>query len=44
MQNLQAKAKAADKMFERLVARMNEQLHISRGSNFTEKEVTPSWL
>jgi superfamily II DNA/RNA helicase len=44
MANLQAKAQAADKMFERLVARMNEQLHIERSSNFTKESEVPSWL
>jgi hypothetical protein len=44
LENLKAKAQAADKMFEHLVARMNEQLHIERSSNFTEKEEIPSWL
>lgn len=44
MENLQAKAKASDKMFSRLVARMSEQLHIERQNNFTKEEDIPSWL
>jgi hypothetical protein len=44
MENLQSKAKAADKMFERLVARMNEQLHIERAHSFEKPEQVPSWL
>jgi hypothetical protein len=44
MANLQRKAAAADKMFSRLVTHMNEQLHISRGIEFTEQEQVPAWL
>ena len=42
--NLKRKALAADGMFTRLVALMNEQLHIERSTNFTEKERVPQWL
>ena len=44
MANLQKKAVAADKMFERLVARMNEQLHIERTAGFAQQEEVPTWL
>jgi hypothetical protein len=44
MQNLQRKAKAADKMFGDLVAYMNDSLAVERGVNFTKKEQVPSWL
>lgn len=44
MANLQRKAAAADKMFSRLVARMNEQLHIERTTQFHEQERVPAWL
>lgn len=44
MANLQRKARAADEMFSKLVARMNEQLHIERGMEFKKQEEVPSWL
>jgi superfamily II DNA or RNA helicase len=44
MQNLQRKAKAADKMFSDLVSYMNDSLAIDRGVNFTKKEEVPIWL
>lgn len=44
MQNLQRKAKAADKMFSDLVSYMNDSLEIDRSVNFTKKEKVPSWL
>lgn len=42
--NLQRKQAAADQMFQKLVERMNEQLHIERGINFPQKEQVPAWL
>lgn len=42
--NLQRKAAQADKMFERLVALMNDQLRIKRSTEFTQKERVPAWL
>lgn len=44
MANLQRKAKAADKMFERLVERMNEQLHIEHTTEFHLPTEIPAWL
>ena len=44
MQNLQRKAKAADKMFSDLVSYMNDSLAIDRSVNFTKKEKVPAWL
>ena len=44
MANLKRKAGRADEMFSKLVALMNEQLHIERSVGFTEKERVPSWL
>ena len=44
LQNLQRKAAAADRMFDGLVAHMNDQLKIERVSNFSLGEVFPSWL
>lgn len=44
LDNLQAKAAAADVMFTRLVAMMNNQLDIQRNDNFTQREVVPTWL
>lgn len=44
MQNLQRKAKAADKMFDSLVAEMNKSLRIERSSAFTKQEQVPAWL
>jgi hypothetical protein len=44
LENLQRKQQAADKMFENLVLRMGEQLHIEKNSAFKSKEELPSWL
>jgi len=44
MQNLQRKAKQADRMFEALTRHANEALHIERGNGFPEKETVPAWL
>jgi hypothetical protein len=44
MKNLQSKAKAADKMFERIVHYMNDHLEINNIEQFTNKEKIPSWL
>jgi hypothetical protein len=44
MTNLQRKARAADKMFTKLVARMNQQLHIDNKVVFNNREEIPSWL
>lgn len=42
--NLQAKARAADRMFDRLVAHMNEHLHVERDDRFVQPVEVPSWL
>jgi len=44
LKNLQRKAAAADKMFESLVAHMNDALHLQREDNFHQDEEIPSWL
>ena len=44
LQNLQRKQRAADKMFERLVAEMNNALHIKRSESYTQPMEVPSWL
>jgi hypothetical protein len=44
LKNLQRKAVAADRMFDRLIAHMNEALHVERKRDFSQKEDLPSWL
>lgn len=44
LQNLQRKAKAADKMFDSLVREMNNAQSISRSVSYPKAEVVPSWL
>jgi hypothetical protein len=44
LENLQRKAKAADKMFSALVEQMHKAISIDRTSTFTEKEEVPVWL
>ena len=44
LENLQRKAKAADRMFSALVEHMNEARHIDRTVEFTKEEEIPSWL
>lgn len=44
LQNLQRKAKAADKMFSDLVEHMNAAVSIDRGVRFTKQEEVPAWL
>lgn len=44
LQNLQRKAKAADKMFSCLVEHMNDASGVRRASEFTQREELPSWL
>jgi hypothetical protein len=44
LDNLQRKAKAADRMFSALVEEMNRSQHINRGIKFTQEEEMPSWL
>jgi len=44
MANLQRKATAADRMFTRLVAHMNDALAIDAGRTFDKREEVPSWL
>ncbi|HVN78553.1 MAG TPA: DEAD/DEAH box helicase family protein [Terriglobia bacterium] len=44
LENLQRKAKQADRMFSALVLEMNNILKIDRGVKFTEEEAVPSWL
>lgn len=42
--NMRRKSDAADKMFERLVKLMNNELKIKKVNNFTRKEEVPGWL
>lgn len=44
LENLQRKAKAADKMFASLVEQMHHALHIELSTEFERKEEVPSWL
>lgn len=44
MKNLQRKAAAADKMFTRLVAAMNNALTIKTENQFNQEEEIPTWL
>ena len=42
--NMQRKAKQSEKMFEQLVACMNDALHIERGTIHAKKTEIPSWV
>jgi len=44
MENLQRKAKAADRMFSELVAEMNKALTIRRSTDHTTQMQVPAWL
>lgn len=44
MINVQRKAVAAAKMFESLVAEMNNEFHLSQDNRFTNGEKVPAWL
>jgi hypothetical protein len=44
LKNLQRKAAQADRMFENLVAQMNDALGIIRNKSSTTKQEVPSWL
>ncbi len=44
MDNLQRKARAADRMFSALVAEMNHALHLERVNTFTNEMEVPVWL
>lgn len=44
LDNLQRKATAADKMFDRLVAHMTDALHIERAAAHTKAVEVPGWL
>jgi hypothetical protein len=44
MENLQRKAKQADRMFESLVAEMNRAIEIGRTQEFTQAQEVPAWL
>ncbi len=44
LENLQRKAKAADRMFSALVEQMNHSQHINRSIAFTQAQEAPSWL
>jgi hypothetical protein len=44
LRNLQRKAKQADRMFETLVAHMNEALSIDRAEHFDQETEVPAWL
>lgn len=42
--NLQRKQVAADRMFDRLVAEMNNALHVGRSESFDKRVEVPQWL
>jgi hypothetical protein len=44
LRNLQRKAEQCGRMFDSLVAHMNDAMHIYRGNNHQAKEELPSWL
>lgn len=44
LKNLQAKAKKADEMFDRLVELMHDELILEKRSVFTQPVVVPQWL
>lgn len=44
LKNLQRKSKQADKMFDNLVAQMNDAIGVEKQSPFTKKQEIPSWL
>ena len=44
VRNLQWKAQQAEKMFESLVSKMNEELTLEKEQKHTKKEMVPSWL
>lgn len=44
LNNMNRKAKAAEKMFENLVSLMNNELKIKKQNTYTKKEEVPSWL
>jgi len=44
LKNLQRKAKQADRMFETLVAHMNEALDIDHAENYDTEPEVPAWL
>lgn len=44
LKNMQRKAEATDKMFERLVAMMWNELRVERKNDYTKKQETPKWL
>lgn len=44
MKNLQRKADAADKMFEKIVSEMNNELSIDRSQTFTKQLEAPAWM
>lgn len=44
IENQKRKAEQADRMFENLIASMNEQLAIKRASEFTKQTEVPTWL
>lgn len=44
IENQQRKAKQADRMFDRIVANMNDSMRIDRGHEFTQAEEIPEWL
>lgn len=44
LQNLQRKARQADRMFDALVACMNDALNIQRAENYDQEVTVPAWL
>lgn len=44
LENMERKAEAAAKMFDRLVSLMGEELHIEKTTGYTKNEEIPSWL
>ncbi len=44
IENQQRKAVQADRMFDRIVANMNQAVKVDRGREFTQQEEIPAWL
>jgi hypothetical protein len=44
LENMRAKARRADIMFDALVTHMNEALKIEKPNHYTQKVEAPQWL
>jgi hypothetical protein len=44
LENMQRKAKAADKLFSSVIGQMQNALRLERGREFTKKEIIPDWM